>query len=35
MTTFRRIKIVATVESAPMLLGEDQITGRSTSFARS
>ncbi len=25
MTTFRRIKIVATVETAPMLLGEDQI----------
>jgi hypothetical protein len=27
MTTFRRIKIQATVESAPMLLTEDQIEG--------
>ncbi len=25
MTTFKRIKIVATVETGPMLLGEDQI----------
>ena len=27
MTTFRRIKIQATVETAPMLLTEDQIDG--------
>jgi hypothetical protein len=27
MTTFRRIKIQATVETAPMLLTEDQIAG--------
>lgn len=27
MTTFRRIKIQATVETAPMLLTEDQIEG--------
>ncbi len=27
MTTFRRIKIRAIVETAPMLLTEDQITG--------
>ena len=27
MTTFRRIKIHATVETAPMLLTEDQIDG--------
>jgi hypothetical protein len=27
MTTFRRIKILATVETAPMLLTEDQIAG--------
>jgi hypothetical protein len=27
MTTFRRIKIHATVETAPMLLTEDQIAG--------
>jgi hypothetical protein len=27
MTTFRRIKIQATVESAPTLLTEDQIAG--------
>ncbi|HEY7651805.1 MAG TPA: hypothetical protein VIG07_03195 [Methylomirabilota bacterium] len=27
MTTFRRIKIQATVETAPLLLTEDQIVG--------
>ena len=27
MTTFRRIKIQATVETAPMLLTEDQVAG--------
>ena len=27
MTTFRRIKIQATVETAPMLLTEDQMAG--------